>query len=118
MIKMIANMESFYRRIHDKLRERDKKRSWLLKKTGIKPSTWSSWEKFGRYPPADRALAIADALEVPVEFLVTGKETHLDARRSHPLVATILRQLEDLNEPQLQRVLIAVNTIAIEQPES
>jgi hypothetical protein len=37
---------------------------WLLKQAGIKPSTWNSWEKFGRIPPADRALMIADALGV------------------------------------------------------
>ena len=108
-------METFYKRVHIKLIELERKRSWLLSQTEIKPSTWSSWEKYGRIPPADRALAIAEALGVSLEYLISGKQTPFDLRRGSPLVTQICQQLERLSERQLRRVLTAVNTVALEE---
>jgi transcriptional regulator with XRE-family HTH domain len=108
-------MKLFFDRVRAKLAEQNHKRSWLLARTRIKPSTWSSWEKWDRLPSVDQALAIAEALEVDLEFLVTGKETSLDLRRGNPLVQQICRQLEHLNERQLKRVLNAVNSVALEE---
>jgi transcriptional regulator with XRE-family HTH domain len=104
-------MEPFYKRVHFRLVELDKRRPWLLKQAGIKPSTWNSWEKFGRIPPADRALAIADALGVSLEFLVDGRETPFDFRRENPLITEITPLLLELGEDQLQRVLAVVKSI-------
>jgi len=111
-------MESFYKRVYIKLIEIERNRSWLLSQTGIKPSTWSSWEKYGRMPPADRAQAIAESLDVSLEFLITGKQTPFDMRRRSPLVTQICQQLERLNERQLRRVLSAVNTVVLEESQS
>jgi transcriptional regulator with XRE-family HTH domain len=108
-------MENFYTRVNIKLAERNRKRSWLLSKTGIRPSTWSSWVTYDRMPPADKAIAIADALDVSPEFLITGRETPFDARSERVLVAEILQRLEGLSDRQLRRVLTAVNTIALEE---
>ena len=107
-------MEQFYKRVQVKLVEIERKRSWLLAQTGIKPSTWSSWETHGRLPPADRALAIADALSLSLEFLLAGRETAFDMRQSHPLVAQIFNQLKTLDEYQLRQVLTTVNTLRLQ----
>lgn len=107
-------MNKFYKRVHAKLIEIDRKRSWLLEQTGIKASTWSSWEKYDRIPPADRALDIADALGLTVEFLVAGRETPLDFRGYSPLMTEITSRLIELDEERLERVLTVVNSIAIE----
>jgi transcriptional regulator with XRE-family HTH domain len=111
-------MDKFYKRVHIKLIELDRKRSWLLEQTGIRPSTWSSWEKYGRMPPADRALAVADALGVSLEYLVAGRETPFDFRGSDPLIMRINQQLGEMSEQQLRRVLTIVNTIHIEETGS
>ena len=108
-------MEKFYKRVHIKLIELDRKRAWLLAQTGIKASTWSSWEKYGRIPPADRALAVADALGVTLEYLVAGKETPFDFRGSNPLVGQICQQVMRMNEQQLRRLLTTINSMRIEQ---
>jgi transcriptional regulator with XRE-family HTH domain len=105
----------FYKRIHLRLVEIERKRSWLLAQTGIKPSTWSSWETHGRVPPADRALTIADALGVSLEFLLTGRETAFDMRQSNPLVVQIFNQLKSLDDNQLHDVLTLVNTKRLQQ---
>jgi transcriptional regulator with XRE-family HTH domain len=109
-------MEPFYKRVHVRLVELDRKRAWLLKQTGIKPSTWNSWEKFGRIPPADRALMIADALGVSLEFLVDGRETPFDFRKENPLISEITRLLLELSEVQLRRVLAVVESIYKHEP--
>lgn len=109
-------MEKFYKRVHIKLIEMDRKRAWLLEQTGIKPSTWSSWEKYGRIPPADRALAIAQALGVTLEYLIAGKETPFDFRGCDPLVGQICQQVMRMDEPQLRRVLTVVNSLHIGKP--
>ncbi len=107
-------MNLFYKRVHLRLVEIDRKRSWLLSQTGIKPSTWSSWETHGRVPPADRALAVADALGLSLEFLLAGRETAFDMRQSSPLVLQIFNQLKTLDDHQLRRVLTLVNTMRLE----
>jgi transcriptional regulator with XRE-family HTH domain len=109
-------MEQFYKRVQLRLVEIEHKRSWLLVQTSIKPSTWSSWEKHGRVPPADRALAIADALGLSLEFLLTGRETAFDMRQSNPLVVQIFNQLKFLDDRQLREVLTLVNTARLEKP--
>ena len=112
-------MKPFYKRVHIKLIELERKRSWLLTQTCIKPSTWSSWEKYGRTPPADRALDIANTLGVSPEYLISGKQTPFDFRRSNPKIMQICRQLLDMEEEQLNQVQTSVNTILlIEQSQS
>jgi len=66
-------------------------------------------------PPADSAVAIADALGVSVEFLVTGRETAFDFRRGNPLALQISLQLTDMDDGQLHRVMTLVNTIRLEE---
>jgi transcriptional regulator with XRE-family HTH domain len=111
-------MNQFYKRVHLRLVEIERKRPWLLVQTGIKPSTWSSWETHSRVPPADRALAIADALGLSLEFLLSGRETVFDLRLSNPLVVQIFNQLKLLDEHQLREVLTLVNTMRLEGPQS
>jgi transcriptional regulator with XRE-family HTH domain len=110
-------MEPFYKRVHVRLIEIDRKRACLLKQTVIKPSTWNSWEKFGRIPPADRALMIADALGVSLEFLIDGRETPFDFRKENPLISEITRLLLELNEDQLRSVLVVVESIYKHEPD-
>jgi transcriptional regulator with XRE-family HTH domain len=108
-------MNQFYKRVHLRLVEIERKRSWLLLQAGVKPSTWSSWEKHGRVPPADRALSVADALGLSLEFLLTGRETAFDMRQSNPLVVQIFNQLKFLEDHQLRDVLTLVNTMRLDE---
>jgi hypothetical protein len=108
-------MDAFYKRVHLRLVEIERKRSWLLSQASIKPSTWSSWETHARIPPADRALAIADALGLSLEFLLTGRETAFDMRQSNPLVVQIFNQLRFLDDRQLRDVLTQVNSMRLQK---
>ncbi|MDR0456908.1 MAG: helix-turn-helix domain-containing protein [Treponema sp.] len=50
----------------------------------------------GSMPPADKAVAIAQALGVTVEYLVTGKET---SRKKERIYSPELRSINDNVEP-------------------
>ena len=111
-------MEPFYKRVHVRLIELERKQSWLLEQTGIKPSTWGSWVKYGRIPPADRALAIADTLGVSVEFLVAGRETPFDFRRNDPVMTQVTQHLLEMREDQLRRVHAVVVSICRDESDT
>ncbi len=52
--------------------------AWLCEETDISTTTLSGWVTKDRIPPADKAQAIANALGVTVEYLVTGKQPYAE----------------------------------------
>lgn len=70
---MMLYMNSFWSRV-ESLYNEDLNQSWLSQETGIKQSTISGWKQKDRMPPADRAVLIARALGVSVEYLVFGED--------------------------------------------
>lgn len=67
-------MESFQRRVNDKLFNLGRKRPWLSAMTGIPISTLNNWFTRARMPGADQMVKIAHALGTTVEYLITGEE--------------------------------------------
>jgi phage repressor protein C with HTH and peptisase S24 domain len=68
---MERTINEFWKRV-DTLLGDDHNQMWLADKTGIRQTTISGWRTNGRMPPADRAVKIAQVLDVSVEYLVTG----------------------------------------------
>ena len=48
----------------------------VLLKTGIAQSTLSTWRTKSAFPRADEAYMIANALNVSLEYLITGQVPH------------------------------------------
>ena len=64
----------YYENYVNAKKKRKLKDADITRATGITSSTLSEWKK-GKYTPkADKLQAIADALDVSVEFLITGKD--------------------------------------------
>lgn len=76
---MDFNAEDFWNRV-GRLLVGDLTQKWLSHETGINPSTLSTWRIKNRSPHAHEAVAIAQALGVSVEYLVTGKDDYEDKR--------------------------------------
>lgn len=64
---------NFWDIVIDELEYQGKTRKWLASEVQIDVSTIAMGAKRGSMPQVDLALKIAAALEVPVEYLVTGK---------------------------------------------
>jgi transcriptional regulator with XRE-family HTH domain len=58
-------------------------------------------------PPADTAVKIANALGVTVEYLITGKDTNVDKRRTifSPAIRAILQILNGMNDDDINFIL-------------
>lgn len=61
-------------RIYSTLNEKDKKAYELCEKLNIQSSTMSTWKKRSSDPPAKYMKAIADFLDVSLDYLLTGQE--------------------------------------------
>jgi transcriptional regulator with XRE-family HTH domain len=68
----------FLVRLQETLDRRGVRRPWLARETGIPLSTINTWFSYRRYPRLHEAAQIAEALEVNLDWLVTGRGTHSD----------------------------------------
>lgn len=64
---------SFWNIVIDELEYQGKSRKWLASEAKIDVSTIGTGLKRQSMPQVDLALRVANALKVPVEYLVTGK---------------------------------------------
>ncbi len=84
----------------------------LSAKTGINKRTLDNYlREKGSIPPADFAVKIASALDVTVEFLVTGKDRKLKTQNIELFPADVRLLSEkisklDVNDRRLIRVLV------------
>ncbi len=65
-------MKDFWKRVESLLTQ-DLNKAWLSKEINVPPSTFSNWITRDFDPKLSKAQAIADALGVSVEYLITGK---------------------------------------------
>jgi len=88
----------FWKRVKQQLIELDDRpQSWLEAQAGIGHSTMSTWIGEDRYPGVDKAHAIARALGVSIDWLMTGETpTHND-----PDVDAIHRTIAGFTQDEL-----------------
>ncbi len=77
-----SNMIDFWKRVRA-LYTQDLNQAWLCRKLGVSSGTFSNWITRDSIPKANTAQAIAEALGVSVEYLVTGKELYLEDLSQH-----------------------------------
>lgn len=102
---------NFWAIVVDELEYQGKTRKWLASEVGIDVSTIGTGLKRKSIPQVDIALRIADALAVPVRYLVTGKNQSTNQEYSieedlhiYHKYANTIKNLDKL--PEKQRVPI------------
>lgn len=75
----------------------------LCEKTGINQSTFSSWKKNYRNVPNDEMILIADFLDVPLRYLLTGDDE--ETMQEYILRKTTLSEQEE----ELLRIFKSLN---------
>jgi transcriptional regulator with XRE-family HTH domain len=79
----------------------------LSSKTGIAKGTLDCYlGARASMPPADIAAKIADALDVTVEYLVTGQEANKQDKLLDHNIRSILQILAELGEKDIETILI------------
>ncbi|WP_461256894.1 helix-turn-helix domain-containing protein [Treponema sp. R80B11-R83G3] len=75
-------------------------------KTGIPKGTLDCYLGVrASMPPADIAVKIANALDVTVEYLVTGKENKKQDKLLNHNIRSIIQLLIELNEKDIETIL-------------
>ena len=83
---------------------------WLYRKTNIPKGTFSSWKNRGIVPRADEAFLIAQALNVSVEYLLTGADQKGEA--SNSAVSEIAGTIPFFDDNDLRTLLAAVRAMS------
>ena len=107
---------NFWAIVVDELEYQGKTRKWLASEVGIDVSTIGTGLKRKSIPQVDIALRIADALAVPVKYLVTGKNQSTkqeylieeDLHIYHKYAKTI-ENLDKLPENQRNPIINMIN---------
>jgi transcriptional regulator with XRE-family HTH domain len=80
---------------------------YLAEKIGVSETTMSGWKRTNVLPRADHSVAIASALGVSVEYLVTGKESgsrYDAALAARPDLRSIVDALFSLDRAQITAI--------------
>ncbi|MDR3303354.1 MAG: helix-turn-helix domain containing protein [Treponema sp.] len=105
------NAEEFWLRVKKELERRHLNYEWLYLQTEIPKGTFSSWKNRSIIPRADAAYRIALALEVSVEYLLTG----FDSMRqpSNPAIEDIINELVFFDYIDIGSVLALVDAMSV-----
>jgi len=86
--------------------------NWLANETGIPINTIHGWITKGVIPPSDRGVIIASALNVTVEYLVTGRNPEPDEcvikMKNSPATRRIVKALLKLPEKDVEKVWLGL----------
>lgn len=109
---------NFWQVVLDELEYQGKTRKWLAAEAKFDVSTIGSGLKRNGLPLVDLALRIASALEVPVEYLVTGKNPPFkkdpvteDLHKYHKYAKTI-ENLDSLPDNERLPIIRMINEMS------
>jgi len=83
---------------------------WLYQKTKISKGTFSSWKSRNTIPRADEAFLIASALNVSVEYLLTGVDQPIEA--SNEAIHELTKTIPFFDDYDLQTLLATVRAMS------
>ena len=72
------NAKFFWKIVKKEVERQNTSFEWLYQKTQIPKGTFSSWKNRNTIPRADEAFLIANALNVSLEYLLTGVDQPKD----------------------------------------
>jgi transcriptional regulator with XRE-family HTH domain len=102
--------ERFWKMVKKEVERQHTSFEWLYLKTGIPKGTFSSWKNRIIMPRAHEALRIAEALNVSIEYLLTGSDRA--GKPSNSAVHEIVTTIPFFDETDLQTLLAAVRAMA------
>ena len=105
------NAEFFWEMIKKEVERQDTSFEWLYRKTQIPKGTFSSWKNRNTIPRADEAFLIASALNVTVEYLLTGVDK--PTIPSNKAVQELTEAVPFFDDYDLQTLLAAVRAMTV-----
>jgi len=113
-------MNNFLTHIDEILFQLGRRRPWLSQTTGIPISTINNWFSKDRYPYVDYAQRIADALEVPLDYLTTGKLPEVQEEITDPIKQELIVHIKNMDHEEaleLKGVIKHLSLLTLKQPQ-
>jgi len=86
----------------------DRPQTWLEAETKVPHGTFSGWITGNKYPPADAAMAIAQALRLSLDYLMTGQlPTNHD--RDIDLIVEAMRRYSPEQKAMAKGVILTID---------
>jgi len=103
-------MNDYWGRLKNEIKKQNTTQEWVAGQIGVSYRTFRGWMYRKIMPNADQVVAIAEALDTTVEYLVTGKnpDTWQPPRR----YADIVEGLEMLDNRDLETVRAMVMNLS------
>ena len=109
---------SFWEIVIDELDYQNKTRKWLAAEVSIDVSTIGTGLKRGSIPQVDLAIKIANALNVPVEYLLTGivkpssnANVEIDIHKYHKY-SKVINNLDSLPERERNPIIKLIEELS------
>ena len=103
---------SFWQNVESELLYKNISRKELAEKASFAVSGISLGLAHNSIPNADVAVRIAQVLETSVEYLITGKESHVLPKENAEIIHHITTDLQKLDKYDLSSVSILVKRMA------
>ena len=103
------NAEFFWKMVKREVERQRTSFEWLYRKTHIPKGTFASWKSRNIIPRADEAFCIAQALNVSVEYLLTGSDHSPES--SNPVIREIISIIPFLDDTDLRTLLATVQAM-------
>jgi transcriptional regulator with XRE-family HTH domain len=94
-------MYSFLENLDNELKLRHLNHSWIAKKINVGTSTISTWFNENRPPRLDLAHKIAEALNISLDYLITGKEFEIKKVYKDSITNELCEYLDSLEHDEL-----------------
>jgi len=103
--------EFFWKMVKKEVERQQTSFEWLYRKTKISKGTFSSWKNRNTIPRADEAFLIANALNVSVEYLLTGVDK--PRKISNTILNEITEKIPFFDDYDIQTLLATVRTMSV-----
>jgi transcriptional regulator with XRE-family HTH domain len=105
------NAEFFWEMVKKEVERQHTSFEWLYRKTEIPKGTFSSWKNRNTIPRADEAFLISNALNVSVEYLLTGADQPITT--SNRAIQELTESIPFFDDYDLQTLLAAVRAMTV-----
>ena len=106
---------SFWQNVENELLYKNMSREELAEKASFAVSGISLGLSHDSIPYADVAVRIANVLDVSVEYLITGQDSHTIPKEETAIIQHINSDLQKLDKYDLESVLLMINRLAQKQ---